>query len=309
MATRTRSYSTLSLLAFIWLSLAGTLGFSQDTDGQLIYPASIRLAEDAMANEDFDEALNQYRKLFASARHVMARDAFNACQLAAIRSASDFDFYFLQCARAGVPEKMLHGNIHIWPHVEKDTTAFRTLYASGYNTYLARIDTTLRREFAARYKREQSSKGMSNYAMVCEDNFNRIFQLAREGRFPGENLIGPDDQLGWSFVLPTLLHYPYSYNDLRTYLLDALDQGLISAVQVCYLYGFNQTRTSVLYTREIPLDQAHFKACYNLPFGKQSMDIQEVDAQRKLRYLPSVETELKLKAIALKYLIDYREGY
>lgn len=309
MPTQMCLHSIPSLLTSVWLLLAGTHSLCQDTDRQLIYPASIRQAEDAMANEDFDEALKQYRKLFDSARYVMARDAFNACQLAAIRTTADFDFYFLQCARAGVPERMLYGNLHIWPRVEKDTTAFRTLYTSGYKAYLNRIDTTLRREFAARYKREQSSKGMSNYAMVCEDNFNRIVQLAKAGRFPGENLIGPDDHLGWEYVLPTLLHYPYSYNYLKTYLLDALAQGLISPFQVGYLYGFNQTRTSILYTREIPVDYTNFKACYNLAFGKQSDDIPEVNAQRRLMYLPSVETERKIKAVASRYQIDFCEGY
>lgn len=53
-----------------------------------------------------------------------------------------------------------------------------------------------------RYNREQGSKGKGNYAMACEDNFNRIVQLAKAGRFPGENLIGPDDHLGWEYVLP-----------------------------------------------------------------------------------------------------------
>jgi len=294
---------------FICLLSANVSTWCQAPSATLIYPEHILLAEEAIASEDFEDALNQYHDILAAGNQILAKDAFHACQLAAILDAPDFSMYYLNCAKAGIPKKLLSGNLHIWPRMEKDTTAFSAIYLEGINLYQSRIDTALRKEFIARYNREQSSKGQSNYAMVCEDNFNRIFQLAKAGRFPSENLIGPDDHLGMEFVLPTLLHYPYSYTYLKKYLLEALDQGHVSPFQVCYLYGFNQTRTSVLYTREIPVDKANFKACYNIAFGLQSSDIAEVNARRKLRYLPSVETEKKLKAVASKYLIDFREGY
>jgi len=299
----------IRFLIFIWIFSANVSTWYQAPSTSLIYPEHILLAEEAIASEDFEEALNQYRDILAAGNQLLAKDAFHACQLAAILDAPDFTFYYLQCAKAGVPGKVLKGNIHIRPRMERDTSAISAMYFEGFKTYQSGIDTALRKEFIARYNREQSSKGKSNYAMVCEDNFNRIFQLAKAGRFPSENLIGPDDHLGMEFVLPTLLHYPYSYTYLKSYLLEALDQGHMSPFQVCYLYGFNQTRTSVLYTREIPVDHTNFKACYNIAFGRQSIDIPEVNAQRRLRYLPSVETTQKLKAVASKYLIDYREGY
>jgi hypothetical protein len=273
------------------------------------YFDSILLIEEATSREDFAESLKLYSQTFREYHRVFARDAYNACQLAALTRHEQFDTFFVQCARSGVPISLLLRNRHIAARYNPDSTRLHSLYIQGHALYRSRINTSLRNEFAERFALEQKSKSGDRYRTICTDNYNRIVTLAAQGRFPGEAVIGPDDDLGNSHVLATLLHYPYSYSALESALWNAVQSGNAQPAMVLYLYSFNQTRTGILYDSTIPVDTTHFAVCYNLAFGKQSSDMVEVNRQRRLRRVVSTDVEAGLAAVAAKYSLDYRPGY
>jgi hypothetical protein len=294
------------LLLFCTLCATAQNQLSTDYSG---YFDSILLIEEATSREDFTESLKLYVQTFREYDRVFARDAYNACQLAALTRSEQFDTFFAYCAQSGVPITLLLRNRLIAARYNADSARLRSLFIQGDAVYRSRIDTSLRNEFAERFALEQKNKSGDNYRAICTDNYNRIATLAAQGRFPGEAVIGPDDDLGNSHVLATLLHYPYSYIALESALWNAVQSGNAQPAMVLYLYSFNQTRTSILYGSTVPVDTTHFTVCYNLAFGKRSNDLVEVNRQRRLRKVFSTDVEAGLQAIAAKYRLDYKVGY
>lgn len=299
------SFILNDVMRLIFLLLLSVAAFSQERKDYTQYYEQLLEAEEAVSNEDFDTAIVLYAAIFENYRPY-ARDAYNACQIAALEDDSRFGDFFTACAKSGLAKERLLGNGYIRKAYNKNAAMYDSLYLQGRAVYGKQTDTALRKEFEQRYAREQASKGKPDYAKICTDNFNRIKQLAEEGRFPGEGLIGPGEDMGSDLALPTLLHYPYSYTALKGLLWQAVLEGKIQPGEVLYLYGFNQTRTSVLYTHSIPVDTENFTACYGLPFGKRCDDSGEVDRQRKLRYISSTKVEAGLRKIASRLNLDYR---
>ncbi len=272
------------------------------------YFEQILLIEETTAKEDFDKSISLYKDLFNRYPRVLARDAYNACQIAALRKSKSFSDFFSLCARSGIEKTILLKNYHISSEYKLDTANLKVAYTRGHAFFLTQIDTLLRAEFLNRFDLEQKNKNSSNYLQICTDNFKRIEELSKQNKFPGEDLIGPDKNLS-SCVFPTLLHYPYAYTHLKTYLWQAVQSGKITPLAVLYLYSFNQTRTSSLYNEGIPKDTSNFKTCYNLPFGKESADLDEVNKQRRLKQVISVQTLNNLMNLNAKYRLDYQLGF
>jgi hypothetical protein len=273
------------------------------------YFTGILAAEHSLAQDDLPAALEAYVALFRQFDFVFARDAYNALQLAILAEwPEQRDALLIRCARAGVPADMLSRNMLVHAAYAHDEKHFQELFAKGNALYLHRIDTALRTEILQRYKLEQANKGKDNYRQICTDNFNRIRELSEGGRYPGEQLIGVDDNLGYGFAFPTLLHYPYAYVLLYDYLWSAVHAGQLQPLALIYLYGFNQTRTSVLYTADIPVDTQHFKVDYNA-LGLELSNEAAIDSARKKVWLrPMAETPM-IKAVARKHGMDFREGW
>lgn len=280
----------------------------QSNQDYTMYFERLMTIEENTANEDFDKSIKLYNDLFREYPLVLAKDAYNACQIAALQKNKVFTDFFDICAKSGIEKNTLLKNYHINSEYKKDSVNLTTLYVKGHNTYLSRIDTTLRREFLSRYENEQKNKGLNNYLQICTDNFKRIEELSKQNKFPGENLIGPYKNLS-SLILPTLQHYPYSYVYMQSHLWQAVQLGKITPIAVLYLYSFNQIRKSVLYNSDIPQDTINFKICYNLPFGKESADINEVNHQRKIKNVIPVQTLDKLLDLNTKYRLDYNFGF
>lgn len=287
---------------------AACLCFSNTSDGFnfIAYRRHVLQAEEALSRSEIGAAVLSYRQAFDGVPHVFARDAYNACQLAALDSSEHFGLFYALCARSGVSRSLLNRNRLIQGRVLQDSLRYHAIYAEGRTQYRKRIDTALRAEFSGRFQLEQSYKGKPGYREVCSDNFNRILLLTQQGRYPGEDLIGPDEELEDYYVRATLLHYPYSYVLLQEQLLQGLAEGKVQPGMLLYLYGFNQTRNSVLYTPNIPVDSTHFLVCYNTPFGKQSEDTAAVNRARAAFYVPSLQASRLRILVAKKYGIDFR---
>lgn len=289
-----------------------TYGYLMQAQADRDYSAyydQIVIIEQANAREDFDEALRLYMLAFVKFDRVFARDAYNACQIAALKNHKDFNTFFMYCAKSGIEKTKLTGNKLIAQHYVSDSVKLNYLFLKGYKIYSERIDTALRSEFRTRYELEQSHKDSADYKKICKDNFTRIKSLARQDRFPGENIIGPDPNLENGYITSTLLDYPYAYVQLQPFLTQAVKAGKIQPLSALYLYGFNQTRTGKLYDATQPTDTTNFKAVYNLPFGLASENTTDVNNHRKNAKIFSTDTEASLEVMAAKHKIDYLFGY
>lgn len=238
----------------------------------------------------------------------MARDAYNACQIAALKKHKSFSNFFFLCAKSGISKQRLLKNSIIQSQYFEDSTKYKAIHLKGTQEFLTRIDTALRREMIERADKEQKNQGKENYSKICADNFNRILELTKQGKFPGESIIGISEDIE-SIILPTLCHYPYSYKELKPFLTKAINEGNITPIALIYLYGFNQTRRSILYSPNIATDTLNFKISYNMPFGHQSNDFTQVNEQRKIKNIMSISVEKGLKELNKKYKLDYLFGY
>lgn len=294
----------ISTLFFCFLF---SLTFGQNNKDYSLYHDKILLIEECNSRASFDSSIIMYSDIFNKYPRVLARDAYNACQIAALKKHKFFSDFFYACAKSGITKNKLLNNGLIQSEFVRDSIKLNVLYSKGIKDYLKRIDTSLRREMIQRFETEQKIKGKEGYSDVCTSNFNRILDLAKQGKFPGEDLIGNTDMLE-SLIFATLCHYPYSYKAMEPYLIDALNKGKVTPISLIYLYGFNQTRTSKLYT-DIPSDTLNFKISYNMPFGKQSYDFAEVNKQRAIKKIYSMSVQKNLRNEMPKYGLDYQMGY
>jgi hypothetical protein len=299
----------MKILVILLFVLFHVFSASSQTEDYYSYFDQIVKIEESTSNETFEQSIEMYEDLFKKYEFVFARDAFNACQIASLIKSKKFDSFFFTCAKSGVGKNTFLNNALIFEFYKTNFSRYDSLILKGYSNYLSRIDTNLRKEFRLRYQDEQESKGHSNYRSICFDNFNRILELAEQGNFPSESVIGVNENLENGFVFATLKHYPYSYSKLKDYLWTSVRTGGTQPLSVLYVYGFNQRRVSVLYSQAIPVDTLNYKICYNLPFGLVSGNIEQVDIARKQKQVLSIETQERLENVAKKYNIDYRFGY
>lgn len=296
---------TIQTLIFIFLI---AIAVGQNNKDYSQYHDNILAIEECNSRGSFDSSLTLYSVLFKKYNRIMARDAYNACQIAALKKHKLFSDFFFLCGKTGIAKSRLLNNSLIQAQYVTDSIKLTALYIEGTKEFSKQIDNALRIEMIRRADNEQKSKGKENYYKVCTDNFNRILELAKQGKFPGESLIGTSEDIE-CIILPTLCHYPYSCNKLEPYLKNALNEGNITPIAFIYLYGFNQTRRSILYTPNIPIDTINFKISFNLPFGQQSYDFDEVNKQRRINKIISMSVEKSLKELNYKYNLDYLIGY
>lgn len=292
-----------------WLFVYG----QKETD-YYFYFEQILKANEEISNRNYSESLKFYLNTFKNYNFVFACDAYNACQIASlINRKEEIDSLIYLCGKSGISKSRLFKNRYIFREYQSDTIKYNSFYLSGRKEYLKRVDYSLRNEIQKRYTLEQKNKGGKNYKDICNENFNRILELCKKGRFPGEQLIGIDDELGNAVVFATLANYPNSYLILRQYLDSALKYGEARPLQIIYLYGMNQSRVSALYKKKndvnIEYDTLNFKIYFNIGFGKRSDCIDEVNAERKKLNIFSIETENKLNGVIKQDSLDFRWGY
>lgn len=303
------SIYTMKIMVFKIVALVSSLTlYGQKTKNYVDYHHKMLRIEECTARENFDSSITMYFDLFNEYERVFSKDAYNACQIAALIKHKHFSYFFTKCAETGIKKQFLFENELIHSSYLNDTISLNKSYIIGINKFNTKIDTALRRDFFRRYETEQKIKGKDGYAEICEDNFNRILDLAKQGKFPGEDLIGNTDLME-SMVIPTFCHYPYSYKFIEPYLEEALNRGQITPISIVYFYGFNQARTSKLYNEKIPIDTVNYRICYNMPFGKQSYDFKEVNRQRLIHLIFSMATQNNLRNLRTKHKLDYQLGY
>ena len=298
----------VKLAIFIFFAFLNLIAIGQKNSDYLQYHTKLLKIEEYNSRGSFDSSIINYNDLFNLYEFVFAKDTYNACQIAALQNHNVFEHFFYLCAKSGIKKYKLLNNKLIKSKFDADTATLNALFNKGRDEYFKRIDIKLREEMIQRYNKEQKYKGSEKYYEICNENFNRILELSKQGNFPGENIIGIDDDIE-NIIIPTLCHYPYSYRILEPFLKEAVNNGKITPLSLMYVFGFNQTRKSILYTNEIPVDTINFNIAYNIPFGKQSTDFVEVNKQRALKKIFSLSIQNSLRSLNSKYGIDYLLGY
>jgi len=294
------------------------LVFGQNTINYTYYFEQILKAEDELADGNYDKALETYSKTLKQYNFVFASDAYNACQIGLfIKNNKIADSLFYLCSKSGISKKRLLTNHLILRKYLSDTIKYNSLLVAGKKAYFKRIDQSLRNEMLSQFNQEQNAKDkgtINDFREVCSSNFDRILSLAKKGRFPGEKLIGVNDDLNNNFVFSTLCNYPNSYKLIIQYLDTAMKYGEVQPIQIIVLYCFNQSRINILYSNKnnnkyhVQYDSLNFKTCYNISFGKRSNDIDSVNIERKKANIFSVETQEKLLKLAKQDTLDFKFG-
>jgi hypothetical protein len=136
--------------------------FGQKNNGYTLYHNNILKTEECNSRGSFDSSIVLYWDIFSKYDRVLARDAYNACQIAALQNHKYFSDFLFLCAKSGITKTKLLSNRLIKSKFITDSVKLNTLFIKGSKDYFKRIDTTLRREMIQRSDNEQKKKGKKN---------------------------------------------------------------------------------------------------------------------------------------------------
>ncbi|HXS37832.1 MAG TPA: hypothetical protein VN721_14100 [Flavipsychrobacter sp.] len=317
----------ISLLTLAFLHCSAYADYSY-------YYQQTKLAEEALLNENFPEALVHYDSAFKNYDFKFARDCFIAAQTAAYLNNDKHTFQYLQYAIAAGVKPECISNQDIFQRFKKTLwwDKLEDMRPILWKKYLARIDTSLTIEFVKRFTKEQELKDntvrgdRSAYFHQVEDNVSRVQQLARQNKFPGEKLIGIDNsviatprvnQCNYSadIVISSLNHFSYSYELMKNELTKAMLDGDLYPYELVNIFIFTKNRVCVFstnkkYTLETQIDKsADSNTFFNLAFEKQTVDTATANKNRDRFFIRRMGTKLTSTMLKEKYGIDIIVGY
>ena len=280
----------------------------------LAYHIGFAEAEELIVNEKFSEAESILDGLFAGHEVKFVKDYLIAAQISFLNSHKNKAFDHLRHAlKKGVKLECIK-SIHLfnknivkeeWEELEKASDQFR-------KTYLESIDLKNHINLHKRYQKEQDAKRNEHYGSVVYSNFRNIKSLVDSTGFPGEALIGLDNQslahsiddcaCGNSKVVVTLLHYDHPISELGLDLLVAeVKAGNLHPRELATIYIYEKSKVSKLYKnskKEYPALPDYY---FNLPFGNKSTDMERVNSDRLEFGICKYEVDEKKEAISRKY--------
>lgn len=296
------------------------------------YHESINQAEEYFSNEQFDEAIVVYDKVFQKYDYVYVKDYLIAAQIAILINSEETAFRYLEEAmKSGYTSESMEKfplfheliNTEEWNILKSKEDKFR-------KEYLSKIDFDLLVEFSERYRNEQdtkSAKDQSEYKTNVISNFNRIKFLMDSFYFPSEKRIGLDNSriapnkrnktsglsdysAGNSKVIPTLLHYDNPITEIGIdKFIESIELGDLHPRQFAQIFTFEKN-----YMSRINDDKNINKPdlpdyTFNFPFGVNSDNVEKVNLDRKKIGICSVEIDRKKRSVAKKYKLRVKFGY
>ncbi|RYD58437.1 MAG: hypothetical protein EOP56_05850 [Sphingobacteriales bacterium] len=299
--------------------------FATDAKDYTAYYKQTMLAEEAVLNEQFDVALRHYQAAFQGYDFKFVRDVYIAAESAAFMRRDSITFIYLRycmergmkydcLVKASIFEEFLH---------TKYAKRLNAMQQACNQKYLASIDTTLNKEFAGRYEREQrlKAKGGEQYYKAIEENIKRIQELMNAGKYPGEQLIGlfrsvalpvQEQQSGVCIyrsgvALGTLLNHNYAFDMLGDKLVKAMHAGQIHPQELALVYMYSSARNCG-YPKTKPeqlkgLEEGPYaKMVFNLPAEKcAKCDTATANRNRARWYIPRTGTAFKSGDINKNY--------
>ena len=196
------------ILSFLILSMACNLVQSQEFDYTRYHKNSLE-AEQLIANENYDDALKIYDKVFNDYTFVFQRDCKIATQLALYQGKEDLAFQYLrQGVSSGWEMKEIKKNDFLkkmqglpqWQAFENEYTKLYADYESSLNQELR---SRLKKMFSKDQKKalgalfRMGSKSQDKYAEKkfaphSEQQMKELIKILSEFGYPGEKSIGND---------------------------------------------------------------------------------------------------------------------
>jgi hypothetical protein len=288
--------------------------FAQDYQD---YYANINRAKLSIVEDSLDKAINYYFKTFEQFDFVFARDSFNALEVAS--QNQDFDkmaYFFRRCLKQGIDFNFLQQDsslsnfkeTEMWDRILMDKDSLRMVYERNVNW-------EIRNEIKLMFTEDQNIRDLANknrfnifkqkklkkqFEEIDHKLVLRIIEITKEYGFPGEKIIGLDDEsmhpkiktknltAGMPIVI-FIHHYSQSNESYNNLLIDEVKKGNLFNEHFATISDFQ-------YTYGDGVGKQDF--CHSLMFNPK-LDIEIINRNRNRIYLLSVEAahELKIKNI------------
>lgn len=288
----------------------------------IIYHGEFSQVEEFVSNEEFIEAESKLDTLFGNYEVKFAKDYLIAAQICILNGHKDKGLEFIRnTLKMGVKLDCLKSLILFknkitqleWSQIENEVSQLR-------KEYLKNIDLKLYQEFHKRYQEEQDAKLSERYKSTVYYNFNRIKEIIESSGFPGETLIGIDNQTlaksisdcgcGNSTTIVTLLHYDYPISEIgEEKLISEIEKGNLHPREFATIYNFEKTKVSVLYNKSSKKYDGLPTYNFNFPFGEIITDIDKVNSDREKIGICRYEVDKKKGEVSRKYGMRLKFGY
>lgn len=299
-------------------------GFSTESKktNYINYHREFAQVEEFIANEKFIEAESKLDKLFIRYEVKFSKDYLIASQICIINGHKNKGFEFIRSAlKMGVKFDCLKSltlfknkiTLSEWNQIENEVSQLR-------REYLKNIDLELCQEFHKRYQEEQDAKGTERYKSTVYSNFNRIKEIIESSGFPGETLIGVDNQTlaesiadcscGNSKTIVTLLHYDYPISEIgEDKLISEIEKGNLHPREFATIYNYEKNKVSVLYNESSKERDSLKLYNFNFPFGEKINDLEKVNSDREKFGICRYEVDEKKIEVSRKYGIKLKFNY
>lgn len=289
----------------------------------LDYYHAVAVAEDAVVNGGYEEAIQQYRKTFREYPYNNPIDCYIAAQVAAYTGDTASCIHFLyKGLRFGLPVQTITGNPHLVSCFQK--TDQHTV-DSCWRLYQESIDHKARATMLSLIKRDQflvhslppgehiydyapaGSQLKDKYRPVWDSLIHELILLIRTSGFPAQKVIGTqtgEDSLFRTgpnavFAYPIFIHHSNAWNQVHELLWPELQQGNITPQMYGCIYessnGNRDYENEVVYLAIRPCQE---KKCRKLLQER----LPEINAARWKIGLGSYETmEKKFESKRLYY--------
>lgn len=311
------------ILIILWGCLLIT-GFSTESKEKnyVQYHRYFAEIEEFIANEKFVEAESKLDILFGNYEVKFAKDYLIAGQVCLINKHKNKGLEFIKSAlKMGVKLDCLK-SIRLFNDkiTETEWNQLENAVSQLRKEYLKSIDLELYQEFHNRYQEEQGSKLSERYNSIVYSNFDRIKNLIESRGFPGEAIIGIDNQdlakslsdceCGNSKTVVTLLHYDYPISEIgEEKLISEIENGNLHPREFATIYNFELNKVSVLYKKSTKEYESLPKYDFNFPFGERITDIEKVNIDRNKFGICKYEVDMKNVEIGRKYGMKLKFGY
>ncbi len=303
------------ILSFLILSMACKLLQSQEFDYSRYHKNSLE-AEQLITNENYDDALKIYDKVFNDYTFVFQRDCKIATQLALYQGKEDLAFQYLrQGVSSGWEMKEIKKNDFLKKLQDHPQwQAFENEYHKLYADYESSLNQELRLRLKKMFSKDQKkalgalfrigSKGQDKYAERkfaphSEQQMEELIQILSEVGYPGEKLIGND------FWTSTILSHHNSiseayarqdtiYHFLKPELKKALIRGEVSPYELALIDEWYRST----------LGQGSYLG-YGILDPPSKSTLQNTNDLRAELFLRSVETRNGLVEIQDKTQMDF----
>ncbi len=309
-------------ILILWYPLSSGFSSKLEEKGYVKYHKEFAKIEELIVNEGFVEAELKFDSLFTKYKVKFAKDYLIAGQVSFINGHKNKGREYLRCAIGmGVNLDCLkHVRLFREKIAETDWNQLKDEESKLRKVYFKNINLELYQDFHRRYQKEQDSKGSEIYKSVVYSNFNRIISIIESIGFPGEALIGIDNQTlaksisdcdcDNSKIIVTLLHYNYPISEIgEEKLISEIENGNLHPREFATIYNFERYKVSRLYRESNKKYESLPKYDFNFPFGDQISNIEKVNFDREKFGICKYEVDKKKIEIAQKYGMKLKFGY